>query len=89
MKCRSVITSEKILVFFKYRGDSDLLQRVGHRQDTDLFMHDDWHVIDTLLMEIALVKNGRASALYASKIRARLKAVTVDDTAANLLWNRV
>ncbi len=76
-----MITSAKLDVYAKFKGDVDMWQRRG-MPGSDVISDSDWATIDVVLAELAPYKRGVVSDRYSAWVRARLAEVTSDSEIA-------
>ena len=67
-----MITKEKIGIYKKYHGDIDGWARMGSPSEQELMQDEDWYVIDDLLQDLALMKDGKTSEDYNQKLMQKL-----------------
>ena len=67
-----MITSEKLKIYLKYKGDSDSLARIGRHDEKKLMTDSDWSLIDSLIQDINMSAKGMTSIDYSSDLNRRL-----------------
>jgi hypothetical protein len=68
-----VITTEKLKIFDKYKGDNDAFARVGRETEKTVLTDNDWQLIDSFKQDIELINKGLSSSDYNSKTIAQIK----------------
>lgn len=82
-----MITKQKIDTYNKYLGDSDSFVRFGTKNEKELFLPNDWALIETTLQDLEIIEKGLCSQEYKEKAYIRLKD-NFDSTAITLLTNK-
>lgn len=67
-----MITKEKIDIYNKYKGDSDMFVRCRNKKERDLINSGDFGLIADLLQNIEIADNGLASQSFKDKLAADL-----------------
>jgi hypothetical protein len=68
-----MITISKLKVFARYGGDCDMWSRSNEYSNlTDT----EWYLIDSLLQDITIIKNGQASVSYINAFNEKLSENT-------------
>ena len=67
-----MITLEQLKIYNRYDGDMDMWTRTGKSSEKKLMTSDDWYLIDNLIQDIAIAKNGPASEKVISNLKNRL-----------------
>lgn len=80
-----MITREKITVYKHFNGDVDGWARAGSRDQKTIMNDKDWQLIDSLLQDIRLIKNGVASESYRQSISKRMLECCDSDEAISEL----
>lgn len=78
-----MITIEKIKIYQRYQGDIDSWARSGSKKEKAIMVDNDWYVIDGLIQDMQMIKNGLASLEFKNKFNERLKK-EIDEQAVNL-----
>ncbi|TGM12543.1 hypothetical protein EHQ81_01295 [Leptospira selangorensis] len=79
-----MITSEKLKIYIHYNGDIDLWTRIAKSKE-DKIESTDWHLIDSLIQDITLVKNGLASEQFISNLKEHLLKSCDNEKTVKLL----
>ncbi|MEM0993881.1 MAG: hypothetical protein AAGI49_12660 [Bacteroidota bacterium] len=74
-----MITSEKINIYRKYKGNIDGWARRNKRSEHLLMQDEDWYTIDNFIQDLQLIKSNLASAYYKEQTYARLKEQCEDE----------
>jgi hypothetical protein len=82
-----MVTQEKIAIFLKYGRDIDAWARIGTAQEKGIMSDADWYEIYGLLPDILLLKTGKASEEYASRIKQTLPEKVSDEEVLQQLMN--
>jgi hypothetical protein len=82
MKVPPQLTGAILDEFVQYRGN--MLAYVASGNGTLKF---DWDRIDALLQRIYLVRAGLASAAFHEVVDSELKAISLDESVRQRLWN--
>ena len=82
-----MITIQKIDIYNKYLGDSDGFVRCGTKHEKELFLPNDWALIETTLQDLELISKGLCSQEYKEKTYIRLKE-NFEPTTITLLTNK-
>jgi hypothetical protein len=64
-----MITIKKLKIFSKYNGDVDMWARLGNKSD---IKGEEWSLIDSLIQDLVIIKNGQASQDYIETVNERL-----------------
>ena len=75
-----MLTIAKLTTYAKFNGDIDGWARAADSDDAARLTDADWYLIDELLMNLATVASGRASAAFAADVERRLQACTADES---------
>ena len=67
-----MINKQKIEIFKKYGGDIDGFSRFGKKREKDIFSDEEWSVIDNVLQDLKMIKNGLCSTDYKNKTERTL-----------------
>ena len=70
-----MITSQHIAIYLSYRGDRQEFARAATESEKALIDEKLWALIEGLLEDIALIKNGLASEDYAEDVERRLEII--------------
>lgn len=76
-----MLTSQKLSVYEKFGGDIDGWARAASAEDKAALSDADWHLIDELLLGLAVVADGLASAAFSREIERKATASTADEAA--------
>ncbi len=68
-----MITQDKIKIYKRYNGDIDSWARNGSKKEKLVMNHDDWYIIDGLIQDFSLVKNGLTSLTFNDNLHNKLK----------------
>jgi hypothetical protein len=79
-----MITKQKIEIYRKFQGDSDGFSRSSLTKEKDLFQKNDWSLIDSVVQDLELVKNGLCSEEYKNLLDKTLED-NFDTTAIELI----
>jgi hypothetical protein len=80
-----MLTLDKLRIYEQFDGDIDGWARATSGQTSTGMTDEDWYLIDELLMGLATVKTGLASASYAQQVEQRLLASTSDQATHSIL----
>jgi hypothetical protein len=80
-----MLTIAKLTTYAKFHGDIDGWARAADSDDAAGLTDADWYLIDELLMNLATVMSGRASAAFAADVERHLQACTADEPTRNAL----
>lgn len=69
-----MITKEKIIIYKHYNGDIDGWARTATRDQKVIINDKDWLLIQGIVQDLMLVKNGFASESYLNAINEKLQA---------------
>lgn len=69
-----MITLEKVKIYASFNGDGDLYFRSNQPQAL-IFGDGEWRLIDDLIQDFIIVKNGRASALFIKELDEKALAI--------------
>ena len=67
-----MINKQKIEIFKKYGGDIAGFSRFGKKREMDIFSDEEWSVIDNVLQDLGMIKNGLCSTDYQDKTKKTL-----------------
>lgn len=67
-----MITLEKLKIYSKYSGDGDAWIRLGKGGIDSVITSDDWRLIDDLLQDLTIIKNGYAPLSLAISVDKRI-----------------
>lgn len=81
-----MLTVDKLRIYELFDGDIDGWVRASRGQATTSMTDEDWYLINELLMGLATVKTGVASASYAQQVEQRLLACTADQATRSILY---
>ena len=79
-----MLSAAQIAIYATYAGDLDGWTR--HATDRSAITAADWQLIDELLLGLALVQRGAASADYAQALNCRIDTVVADAAARAALY---
>lgn len=68
-----MITQDKIKIYKRYNGDIDGWSRNGSKKEKFVMTDDDWYIIDGLIQDFTLVKNGLTSLTFNNDLNNKLK----------------
>jgi nitrogen regulatory protein PII-like uncharacterized protein len=68
-----MITLKHIEIYMSYGGDGDGFVRFATKEEKNIMAYKHWYLIENLIQEICLVKNGLVSEEYSKKIKEQLK----------------
>jgi hypothetical protein len=80
-----MLTIAKLTTYAKFNGDIDGWARAADNHDAAALTDAEWYLIDELLMNLATVASGRASAAFAADVERRLQAYTADEPTRDAL----
>ena len=80
-----MLTIAKLTTYAKFNGDIDGWARTADNDDAAGLTDADWYLIDALLINLATVTTGRASAAFAADVERRLQASTADEPTRDAL----
>lgn len=80
-----MITLAKLKIYQQFDGDLDGWARACHGQESAGMSDEDWYLIDELLLGLAAVKAGVASASFCQQLEQRLLANTDGQAARSVL----
>ena len=83
-----MITTEKLKIFDKYKGDIDAFARVGRETEKKVITDYEWQLIDNLKQDIELINKGLSSSDYNSKTISQIKSNT-DKNAFDTLSKQI
>ena len=83
-----MITTEKLKIFDKYKGDIDAFARVGRETEKTVLTNNEWQLIDSFKQDIELINKGLSSSDFNSKTIAQIKNNT-DKNAFNTLSKQI
>ncbi len=83
-----MITAAKIKIFEKYNGDGDGFVRTGTKSEKECFDYNDWLLIDSMIQDLQLVKNGLSSKTFENQINKKL-IDEFDSEARELIQKRL
>lgn len=83
-----MLTVDKLKTYELFDGDIDGWVRASRGQATTGMADEDCYLINELLMGLATVKTGVASASYAQQVEQRLLACTADQATRSILHAR-
>jgi hypothetical protein len=66
-----MITIDKLKIFIKYNGDADIWARSGGQQH--VITGEEWNLIDSLLQDFTIIKNGYASNDFISDFNEKIE----------------
>ena len=69
----------KLELYVRCGGDIDAHARMASATEKAELPEDEFRLMDELLMQLATLRTGLASAAFASAVHARIEAVTADD----------
>jgi len=82
-----MITLEKLRIFEKYDGDADGFARTGKKSEKEIFKNQDWLLIDSMIQDLELIKNGLCSKNFESMTFEKLKN-KFDSESIELIKNK-
>lgn len=83
-----MITTEKLKIFDKYKGDIDAFARVGRETEKTVLTDNEWQLIDSFKQDIELINKGLSSSDFNSKTIAQIKNNT-DKNAFDTLSKQI
>lgn len=83
-----MITTEKLKIFDKYKGDIDAFARIGRETEKTVLTDNDWQLIDSFKQNIELINKGLSSSDFNSKTIAQIKNNT-DKNAFDTLSKQI
>ncbi|MCM1567348.1 MAG: hypothetical protein NC238_15690 [Dehalobacter sp.] len=83
-----MITATKFKIFEKYNGDGDGFVRTGTKSEKECLDYNDWLIIDSMIQDLQLVKNGLSSKTLENKINQKLHD-EFDSEARELIQKRL
>lgn len=83
-----MITTEKLKIFDKYKGDIDAFARIGRETEKTVLTDNDWQLIDSFKQDIELINKGLSSSDFNSKTIAQIKNNT-DKNAFDTLSKQI
>lgn len=83
-----MITTEKLKIFDKYKGDIDAFARIGRETEKTVLTDNDWQLIDSFKQDIELINKGLSSSNFNSKTIAQIKNNT-DKNAFDTLSKQI
>lgn len=83
-----MITTEKLKIFDKYKGDIDAFARIGRETEKTVLTDNDWQLIDSFKQDIELINKGLSSSVFNSKTIAQIKNNT-DKNAFDTLSKQI
>lgn len=83
-----MITTEKLKIFDKYKGDIDAFARIGRETEKTVLTDNDWQLIDSFKQDIVLINKGLSSSDFNSKTIAQIKNNT-DKNAFDTLSKQI
>jgi len=83
-----VITTEKLKIFEKYKGDNDAFARVGRETEKTILTDSEWQLIDSFNQNIVLINKGLSSSDFNSKTITQIKNST-DKNAFDTLSKKI
>lgn len=83
-----MITATKFKIFEKYNGDGDGFVRTGTKLEKECLDYNDWLLIDSMIQDLQLVKNGLSSKTFENQINQKLHD-EFDSEARELIQKRL
>ena len=83
-----MITTEKLKIFEKYKGDNDAFARVGRETEKTILTDSEWQLIDSFNQNIVLINKGLSSSDFNSKTITQIKNST-DKNAFDTLSKKI
>ena len=83
-----MITAAKFKIFEKYNGDGDGFVRIGTKSEKECLDYNDWLLIDSMIQDLQLVKNGLSSKSFENQINKKLNN-EFDSEAKELIQKRL
>jgi hypothetical protein len=80
-----MLTVAKLRIYEQFDGDIDGWARASRGQAAAGMSDADWYLIDELLLGLAAINSGAASASYSQQLERRLLATTHDEAARHRL----
>jgi hypothetical protein len=82
-----MITEDKLKIFERYDGNSDSWARNSSEKEKVVMTDDDWYIIESLIQDLFLVKNGLASLQFKDALNIKLKEKCDVEKTINQLKN--
>ena len=73
IKLFTMITLDKLKIFYKYHGDGGMWVRLATPKEKNMVTYEDWKLIDSLIEDLTFIRKGVASEEYISKIHLIIK----------------
>lgn len=80
-----MITEDKIKVYKRYDGDIDGWARSGSKKEKSIMSDEDWYVINGLIQDLSMVKNGLASSGFNENLNVKLIEMCDSGSTVNQL----
>ena len=74
-----MLTTRKLELYKRFGGDIDARARIASAAEKAELPEHEFRLIDELLMQLATLRTGLASAAFADALQSRIEAVTADD----------
>lgn len=69
------INNNKLKIYKFFNGDIDAFAQLGNLQQKSIITEKEWSLIDNLIQDLIIIKNGLASDSYACQLEKRLKDI--------------
>lgn len=73
------ITIDQILIFEKFKGDGDDLEKFGTKQERDLLDYKHYKLLDSLIQDSILINKGLTSESFKKEFAEKLKRHCKDE----------
>ncbi|GAA0880027.1 hypothetical protein GCM10009119_29970 [Algoriphagus jejuensis] len=83
-----MITHEKLRIFEKYNGDTDGFARTGKKSEKEIFDTQDWLLIDSMVQDLELIKNGLCSKKFELMTFEKLNDI-FDSKSIEMIKNKI
>ena len=67
-----MITTEKLIIYEKYEGNSDLLEYTATDSERNQFSDNGWMEIEGLIQDVNLIKKGLVSKDYENRVNEKI-----------------
>ena len=75
---KPMLTIEKVKIYKSFNGDIDGWARIGTDEELNLMEDEDWRLIDEIIQDIKIIKNGYASDVFKEKFETKLIEHQID-----------
>jgi hypothetical protein len=80
-----MLDTRKLELYVHFGGDIDARARIASATERAELPEHEFRLIDELLMQLATLRTGLASAAFADALQSRIEAVTTDDATRDAL----